>query len=149
MTGKARRAAHASDEKMSALRTALRSAPRKRAKQTRSPLKAAVAQLLPDLLAFRAKGYSGAELATVMREHGFVIAARTLTKYIAELRPSSARKPKRAAVEPQAKPATAPAPALQVAPRANASAPLAHFAAKPLARRKASDLLGHRFDDDV
>ena len=48
--------------KVSALRSALRSAPRKKGTRSRSPLKAAVVQLLPDLLAFRAKGeHAGAE----------------------------------------------------------------------------------------
>ena len=47
---------------VSALRSALRSAPRKKGTRSRSPLKAAVVQLLPDLLAFRAKGeHAGAE----------------------------------------------------------------------------------------
>ncbi len=42
--------------KVAALRSALRSAPPKKGIHSRSPLKAAVTQLLPDLLAFRAKG---------------------------------------------------------------------------------------------
>ena len=54
------------DDRVSALRSALRSAPRKVGGRSRSPLRAAVAQLLPDLLAFRAKGYSDAELAGVI-----------------------------------------------------------------------------------
>ncbi|HXY58831.1 MAG TPA: hypothetical protein VEH76_09630 [Methylocystis sp.] len=157
MRGKAGRKEQVSDEKMSALRQALRKAPRKRVKAARGSLKAAVAQLLPDLLGFRAKGYTGVELAAVLREHGVVISAGTLTKYLAELRPSSARKQKRAAVEPQQKPQPKPAVATpvppQAAPPARIVAPLApalRFVAKPLPRRsKASDVLGHRFDDDV
>lgn len=149
MRGKGGRTERASDDKMSALRSALRRAPRKHVNATRAPLKAAVAQLLPDLLAFRAKGYTGAELAAVMREHDVVISARTLLKYIAELRASSARKSKRAAVKPHPKPTIAAPPPQQFAPQAKIVAPAARFVAKPLVRRKASDVLGHRFDDDV
>jgi len=140
------------DDKVLALRSALRSAPRKRVKAPRSPLKAAVAQVLPDLLAFRAKGYSGAELATVMREHGFVISARTLTRYIAELRAGPPKRDKKKT--PPAKPKTEAAPqAERVAPKAltptlSAQRPPV-FVPKPLLRRKANDILGHRFDDDV
>ena len=90
------------DEKVSALRLALRSAPRKVGGRSRSPLQVAVAQLLPDLLAFRAKGYSDAELAGVMRDNGFVIAASTLRKYLNEARGRSgkARKKKAEKVAP-------------------------------------------------
>ncbi len=90
----------ATSDKMSALRSALRSAPRKKGARSRSPLKAAVAQLLPDLLAFRAKGYTSAELAEIMRSNGFVIAAGTLNKYINEARasPVNRRKKKMASV---------------------------------------------------
>ena len=76
----------ATSDKVSALRSALRSAPPKKGAGFRSPLKAAIAQLLPDLLAFRGKGYTSTELAEVMRGKGFVIAARTLNKYINETR---------------------------------------------------------------
>ena len=92
----------ATSDKVSALRSALRSAPPKKGARSRSPLKAAVAQLLPDLLAFRAKGYTSAELAEIMRSNGFVIAARTLNKYIneARARPANRRKKKIAPVAP-------------------------------------------------
>jgi len=149
MTGKGGRTERVSDDKMSALRSALRSAPRKRVNAMRAPLKAAVAHLLPDLLAFRAKGYTGAELAAVMREHDVVISARTLMKYIAELRPPSARKSKRTAGKPQPKPTIIAPPPQPVAPQPKIFVPAARFVAKPLVRRKASDVLGHRFDDDV
>ena len=140
------------EDKVSALRSALRAAPKKRARVSRSPLKAAVAQLLPDLLAFRAKGYSGAELAEVMREHGFVISARTLTKYLAELRARPRKTLKKRAAAAKTEPKTTAA--LTDAPKPSArnaiAAPPARFAAKPIAlqRRNAKEVLGHRFDDD-
>lgn len=156
LKGEAAPAKKASDDKgsaldkVSALRSALRSAPKKRARRSRGPLKAAVAQLLPDLLAFRAKGYSGVELAEIMREHGFAITARTLTKYIAELRSDRVRKKKAAPVKAEPKTATVssrPQPAKEeraIAPRPS------FFVAKPLAapRRSATEVLGHRFDDN-
>ncbi|MFY9656026.1 MAG: hypothetical protein WAK01_05485 [Methylocystis sp.] len=155
MKGKAGAANTASVDKVSALRAALRAAPRKVGGRSRSPLKAAVAQLLPDLLAFRAKGYSDAELAGVMRESGFVIAAGTLKKYITEARGRSpkARKRKREKIAPAD--ATSKAITVESGSRtidAKTVAPLpSRFATTPLAqnRRAAKDVLGHRFDDDV
>ena len=143
------------DDRVSALRSALRSAPRKVGGRSRSPLRAAVAQLLPDLLAFRAKGYSDAELASVMRDNGFVIAASTLRKYLNEARGRSGKARKK-------KESVAPARTLSKAitvesgsrtvdvARTVATLP-SLFATKPLAqnRRAAKDVLGHRFDDDV
>ena len=85
-------------DKVSALRSALRSAPPRENARSRSPLKAAVVQLLPDLLAFRAKGYTSAELAEIMRENGFTIAAATLTKYINEARAQTTHRRKNKAV---------------------------------------------------
>lgn len=139
------------EDKVLALRSALRAAPKKRARRSRSPLKAAVVQLLPDLLAFRSKGYSGVELAEIMGEHGFVITARTLTKYIAELRSDRTRKKKTASVKAEPKTATATS-RLQKPDEESAIAQRpSFFVAKPLAptRRSAKEVLGHRFDDDV
>ncbi len=135
------------EDKVLALRSALRAAPKKRAKTSRSPIKAAVAQLRSDLLAFRAKGYSGAELAAIMREHGFEISPRTLLKYLAELAPRKAAKKK--------KPRSSPAPQSKEPPppmERQSEPPRSSFFAATLAapqRRKASDVLGHWFDEDV
>ncbi|QGM45712.1 hypothetical protein [Methylocystis heyeri] len=143
------------EDKVLALRSALRAAPKKRAATPRSPLKAAVAQLRSDLLAFRAKGYSGAELAEVMREHGFEISARTLMKYMAEFaprRPVKKKKPPPAPTARETKAASAPAPTPRVTQRAEparASLLIAAPPSMPMRRRQASDVLGHRFDEDV
>jgi hypothetical protein len=143
----------ATSDKVSALRSALRSAPRKKGARSRSPLKAAVAQLLPDLLAFRAKGYTSVELAEIMRSNGFVIAARTLNKYIneARARPANRRKKKIAPVA-AAEPKTTVKSGSRTADAAKTMAtPPSLLATKPpaQARRAAKDILGHRFDDDV
>jgi hypothetical protein len=136
------------EDKVLALRSALRAAPKKRAGVSRSPMKAAVAQLRPDLLAYRAKGYTGAELAEVMREHGFSISARTLLKYLAELAPRKAVKKKRPP-PPEPEPKTVSTPArMDRRPEPRRSFPFAAPAPAPQ-RRKASDVLGHRFDEDV
>jgi hypothetical protein len=139
------------EDKVLALRSALRAAPKKRAATPRSPLKAAVAQLRPDLLAFRAKGYSGAELAEVMREHGFEISARTLMKYMAELAPRRPAKKKKPPPAPPARETKAAPPprAAQRAEPARASLFVAAAPSMPMRRRQASDVLGHRFDEDV
>jgi len=144
------------DEKVSALRLALRSAPRKVGGRSRSPLRVAVAQLLPDLLAFRAKGYSDAELAGVMRDNGFVIAASTLRKYLNEARGRSGKARKKKAEK--VAPASALSKAITVesgsrtvdAARTVATLP-SLLATRPLAQNRstARDVLGHRFDDDV
>jgi len=156
MKGEAAGAKRLSDDKVSALRSALRSAPRKVGGRSRSPLRAAVAQLLPDLLAFRAKGYSDAELAGVMRDNGFVIAARTLRKYINEARGRSrkARKRKAEEVVPvriSSKAITVESGSRTVDDARTVAALPPLLATKPLAqiRRAAKDVLGHRFDDDV
>jgi hypothetical protein len=156
MKGKSGGANKAPVDKVSALRSALRSAPRKVEGRSRSPLKAAVAQLLPDLLAFRAKGYSDAELAGVMRESGFVIAASTLRKYINEARARSpkARRRKAEKVAPartSSKAITVESGARTVDVARTVAALPSLFTTKPLAqnRRAAKDVLGHRFDDDV
>jgi hypothetical protein len=142
----------APEDKVTALRSALRAAPKKRSKRSRSPLKAAVAQLLPDLLAFRAKGYNGVELAEIMREHGFVITARTLTRYIGELRSVTPRKKKAAAAkaEPKTESTTSRMQKREQEEKAIEPHP-SFFSAKPLSpvKRSVKDILGHRFDDDV
>jgi len=144
----------ATSDKVSALRSALRSAPTKKGAGSRSPLKAAVAQLLPDLLAFRAKGYTSVELAEIMRSNGFVIAAATLNKYIneARARPANRRKKKIASVAAKSKTTTLRNSGSRTAdaPRTMATPP-SLLATKPpaQARRTAKDVLGHRFDDDV
>lgn len=140
------------DDKVSALRSALRSAPPKRRGPAHGSLKAAVMQLLPDLLAFRAKGYSDAELADIMRDNGFRIAASTLKKYIGSARTESgkARKKKPAPVKSKARiykpnPANGPE-GERSAGRPSLPAP------KPSAPNRkavAKDVLGHRFDEDV
>ncbi|PPD10216.1 MAG: hypothetical protein CTY36_00545 [Methylocystis sp.] len=144
----------ATSDKVSALRSALRSAPPKKGARSRSPLKAAVAQLLPDLLAFRAKGYTSAELAEIMRGNGFVIAARTLNKYISEARarPASRRKKKMASVAAAESKTTTVKSGSRTADAARTMAtPPSLLATKPpaQARKAARDVLGHRFDDDV
>jgi len=143
----------ATSDKVSALRSALRSAPTKKGAGSRSPLKAAVAQLLPDLLAFRAKGYTSVELAEIMRSNGFVIAARTLNKYINETRarPANRRKKQMPPAAAKSKATTAKSGSSTAdAPRTMATPP-SLLATKPpaQARRTAKDVLGHRFDDDV
>jgi hypothetical protein len=153
MKGNAAEANKAPTDRVSALRSALRSAPAKKEGCSRSPLKAAVMQLLPDLLAFRAKGYNGAELAEMMRNNGFIIAAGTLNKYINEARARSgkAHKTKAAPVGSGSK-AMAVKSGSRTADAARTMAtPPSLLATKPLAqiRRSAKDVLGHRFDDDV
>lgn len=142
-------AGNATGDKVSALRSALRSAPPKEEGRLRGSLKAAVTQVLPDLLAFRAKGYNDAELASIMRDHGFVIAARTLKNYINEARAhSSHARKKKAGTATKSKTATSKSGAKATQPMALRPSQLA---TKPLAqpRRAAKDVLGHRFDDDV
>jgi hypothetical protein len=139
--------------KVAALRSALRSAPPKKGIHSRSPLKAAVTQLLPDLLAFRAKGYTGAELAEIMRNNGFVIAVTTLNKYINEARFSSPSRPKKKlkTIAAESK-MTAVKPLSRTADGARTmAAPPSLTATKPLAQnpRVARDVLGHQFDYDV
>lgn len=155
MKGKAAEANNSSDNKVSALRLALRSAPKKAGGRSRSPLRAAVAQLLPDLLAYRAKGYSGAELAEIMRNNGLIIAAGTLNKYISEARGRSGKRKKKAK---KAAPAGTLSKAITVESGSRTvdaarmvAMPPSLLATKPLAqnRRGAKDVLGHRFDDDV
>lgn len=153
MKGNAGEANKAPTDRVSALRSALRSAPAKKEGRSRSPLKVAVMQLLPDLLAFRAKGYNGAELAEMMRNNGFIIAACTLNKYIHEARARSgkARKTKTAPVGSASKAMAVKSGSRTAdAARTMATPPLL-LATKPLAqiRRSAKDVLGHRFDDDV
>ena len=149
-----------SDHKISALRSALRSAPPKKGVRSRSPLRAAVAQLLPDLIALRAKGYNGEELAGIMRDNGFVISVRTLNKYINEARAGSSRKRKKKAPPVAPKRTTAAQtpkiPAIAPRPKAEQRAkpiavPPSLLATKPLAqtKRSAKEVLGHRFDDDL
>jgi hypothetical protein len=158
MKGKAAPAKKTPEDKVTALRSVLRAAPKKRAKRSRSPLKAAVALLLPDLLAFRAKGYSGVELAEIMREHGFILTARTLTRYIAELRPERTRKRKAAPLEDEAKAKAVKFQPQEPKEESATPARSSFFVAKPLAplraplapiRKSAKEVLGHRFDDDV
>ncbi len=143
----------ATSDKVSALRSALRSAPLKKGARSRSPLKAAVAQLLPDLLAFRAKGYTSVELAEIMRSNGFVIAARTLNKYIneARARPESRRKGKISSVAAKSKTTTVKSGSRTADAAKTMATPPSLLATKPpaQARRAAKDILGHRFDDDV
>lgn len=146
-------ASPAISDKVSALRSALRSAPRKKGARSRGPLKAAVAQLLPDLLAFRAKGYTSVELVEIMRSNGFVIAARTLNKYIndARARSASRRKKKMSPVAAKSKTTTVKSGSRTADAARTMAAPPSLLATKPLAqaRRAAKDVLGHRFDDDV
>jgi hypothetical protein len=154
MKGGPAEAAKTTHDKFSALRSALRSAPPKEGGRSRSPLKAAVAQLLPELLAFRSKGYNGAELAEIMRDNGFVIAAATLNKYINEARTTRSGKKRKmktstaaprsttTAVEPDARAANA-AKSIVVPPSLLATKPLAQN------KRTAKEVLGHRFDDDL
>jgi hypothetical protein len=141
------------DHNVAALRSALRSAPRKKGARSRSPLKAAVAQLLPDLLAFRAKGYNGAELAKIMRDNGFIIAATTLNKYINEARTVAGgkRKKKAATKTPALKVTTGKSATIADKAAEKIVVPPSLLATKPLAQNKrtAKDVLGHRFDDDI
>ncbi len=133
------------DDRISALRSALRKAPPKRVAS--SPTKTAVTQLLPDLLAFRAKGYNDDEIAKIMRDHGFAIAARTLKRYISDARKRSGAECK--SKEMKAKTASAQTDgSADIISRATVCNPLTP---KTLARtgRHAKDILGHRFDDDV
>ncbi|MBM3578996.1 MAG: hypothetical protein FJX40_15470 [Alphaproteobacteria bacterium] len=143
----------ATSDNVSALRSALRSAPPKKCARSRSPLKAAVAQLLPDLLAFRAKGYTSVELAEIMRSNGFVIAARTLNKYIneARARPANRRKKKIAPVAAAESKTTVKSGSRTADAAKTMATPPSLLATKPpaQARRAAKDILGHRFDDDV
>jgi hypothetical protein len=139
-------------DNVSALRSALRSAPPRKSARSRSPLKAAVAQLLPDLLAFRAKGYTSAELAEIMRENGFTIAAATLSKYINEARAQTTKRRKNKAVVAREAKATTADSGLRAADAPTKMAtPPSLLSTKPLAqnRRAAKDVLGHRFDYDV
>jgi hypothetical protein len=165
MKGKAVKAKRASTDKISAkvsaLRSVLRSAPPKKGGRSRSPLKSAVLQLLPDLLAFRAKGYSDADLADVMQDNGFVIAASTLKKYLREARAGSGKTRKSPSAKTRKKKTTpiqtrsAPIAVKSRSRTTNAvkkmATPPSLLATKPLAqnRRAAKDVLGHRFDDDV
>ncbi len=142
----------ASADKVSMLRSALRSAPPKKGVHSRSPLKAAVAQLLPDLLAFRAKGYNGKELAEIMRNNGLVIAVATLNKYINEARFNPGGRSRRNVQRISAKPKTAArrTPSRE-ADVSGAMASPSLLATKPLVENRsvAKDVLGHQFDYDV
>ena len=143
----------AGSDKVSALRSALRSAPPKKGARSRSPLKAAVAQLLPDLLAFRAKGYTSVELAEIMRSTGFVIAPGTFNKYIneARARPANRHKKKIASVAAKSKTTTVKSGSRTADAARTMATPPSLLATKPpaQARKAAKDVLGHRFDDDV
>jgi hypothetical protein len=147
--------AEASDpptDKVSALRSALRSAPPRKRARSRSLLKTAVAQLLPDLLAFRAKGYTSAELAEIMRENGFTIAAATLVKYINEARAQTThRRKNKAVIDTEAKAGTVKSASRTADATAKMATAPSLLSTKPLAqnRRIAKDVLGHRFDYDV
>ena len=139
-------------DKVSALRSALRSAPPRKRARSRSLLKAAVAQLLPDLLAFRAKGYTSAELAEIMRENGFTIAAATLNKYINEARAQTThRRKNKAVIATEAKATTVNSGSRTADATTKMATPPSLLSTKPLAqnRRAAKDVLGHRFDYDV
>ncbi|MEK8095405.1 hypothetical protein WOC76_23380 [Methylocystis sp. IM3] len=139
-------------DKVSALRSALRSAPPRKSMRSRSPLKAAVAQLLPDLLAFRAKGYTSAELAEIMRENGFTIAAATLAKYINEARARTTnRRKNKTVVATEAKATAVNSGSGAADATTKIAAPPSLLSTKPLAqnRKAAKDVLGHRFDYDV
>jgi hypothetical protein len=173
MKGKTVRAKRASTDKISvrvsALRSVLRSAPPKDQSRSRSPLRAAVLQLLPDLLAFRAKGYSDAELADVMQDNGFFIAASTLKTYIGEARAGAAkvgkrppakagkkttaktRKKKTASAGARSAPITVKSGSRGRNTQKKTPTPPSLLATKPLMQngRTAKDVLGHRFDDDV
>jgi hypothetical protein len=138
------------DDRVSALRSALRSAPRKRDAPSRSALKAAIVAVLPDLLAFRAKGYSDEELASVMRDYGFPIAASTLGKYVGEARARSKPRKKKAVAQSSAPPVRAPH--AERAPPSARTPPAAKVGArnaKTAAVKSAKDVLGHLFDEDV
>jgi hypothetical protein len=143
----------AADYKVSALRSALRSAPPKNGARSRSPLKAAVAQLLPDLLALRAKGYNSAELAELMHDNGFTIAAATLNKYINEARSrTGSRRRKRKMNTTQSASSTAAKPDSRASNAVKKIVvPPSLLATKPLSpsKRTAKDVLGHRFDDEL
>jgi hypothetical protein len=145
-------ASKAPTDKVSAVRSALRSAPPRKGVRSRSPLKAAVAQLLPDLLAFRAKGYTSAELAEIMRENGFTIAAATLNNYINEVRARTLHRSKKKAVAAtEAKTTTVNSGSRKADAATKMATPPSLLSTKPLAqaRRAAKDVLGHRFDYDV
>ncbi len=139
-------------DKVSALRSALRSAPPRKSMRFHSPLKAAVTQLLPDLLAFRAKGYTSVELAEIMRENGFTIAAATLTKYINEARARTTnRRKNKAVVSTHSEANVADFVSRAADATTKMATPPSLLSTKPLAqnRRTAKDVLGHRFDYDV
>jgi hypothetical protein len=159
MKAKAAQATKALDERVSAVRSALRSAPRKRNGASRSALKAAIAELLPDLLAFRAKGYSDIELADIMRDNGFPVAASTLKKYVGEARVRSGRthKKRAAVIAADAKSDDAqerlaePSSYGTGAARTTTTTLSSRFATTPfvLKRKAAKDVFGHLFDYDV
>lgn len=137
-------------DKVATLRSALRSAPPKKGVHSRSPLKAAVAQLLPDLLAFRAKGYSGAELAEIMRDNGLVIAVATLNRYMNEA--SATRRKGKAqgiAAEPETKPLKAPSKKVDGASTMAGPPPISTTKTLQKNRRGVKEILGHQFDYDV
>jgi hypothetical protein len=139
-------------DKVSALRSALRSAPPRKRIRSCSPLKAAVAQLLPDLLAFRTKGYTSAELAEIMRENGFTIAAATLNKYINEARARTTnRRKNKAVVSTHSEANVADFVSRAADATTKMATPPSLLSTKPVAqnRRTAKDVLGHRFDYDV
>jgi hypothetical protein len=125
----------------------------KKGARSRSPLKVAVALLLPDLLAFRAKGYTSVELAEIMRSNGFVIAVRTLNKYISEARarPTNQRKQKMAPASAKSKTTTVELGSRTADAARTMATPPSLLARKPRAqaRKTAKEVLGHRFDDDV
>jgi arginine repressor len=109
--------------------------------------------LLPDLLAFRAKGYTSTELADIMRENGFTIAAATLVKYIKEARALTTRRRKKnkTVVATETKAITVKSGSRTTDATAKMVTSPSLLSTKPLAqnRRAAKDVLGHRFDYDV
>ncbi|MBM3654318.1 MAG: hypothetical protein FJX06_16110 [Alphaproteobacteria bacterium] len=93
------------------------------------------------------------ELAEIMRSNGFVIAARTLNKYIneARARPANRRKKKIAPVAAAESKTTVKSGSRTADAAKTMATPPSLLATKPpaQARRAAKDILGHRFDDDV
>jgi len=146
------RAASASrtrDHTVSAVRMALRSAPVKPSVPSPDSLKAAVAELLPDLLAFRRKGYTDGELALFLHDNGLQIAVSTLRKYIGATRPRS-RKPRRAKPASPAHKASVAKPSPVATKPDPPPKPSLRLPRGPQPQRRlAKDVLGHRFDDDV
>jgi hypothetical protein len=88
-----------------------------------------------------------------MRRNGFVIAGRTLNKYINKARARSAtrRKGKIAFVAAKSKTTTVKFGSRTADAARTMATPPSLLATKPptQARKAAKDVLGHRFDDDV